>query len=102
VAPNAFEETERRRYVRIANPEGLHLQAAAALSQAARKCECNIRITCNEQIADAKSILELLCLRASTGSEVTIEAFGPGSAYAVKRITDLIHSGFEMTSSPGA
>ncbi len=62
--------------VKIINKLGLHLRAATKLVQLASEFEAAITITCNDQTADAKSIMDVLMLAAIVGSNVKIEVAG--------------------------
>ena len=62
--------------VEIINKLGLHLRAATKLVQLASEFEPTIQISCNDQIADAKSIMDVLMLAAIIGTIVKIEISG--------------------------
>jgi phosphotransferase system HPr (HPr) family protein len=75
----------------VSNPSGLHLRAAAAISRFANEYpHSSFRIIWGERQADAKSVFEIMCLRVSPGSEVTLEVTGPESVQALERIERLI------------
>lgn len=80
------------RRVLVSNPSGLHLRGAAVISRFANEYpHSSFRVTCGEHQADAKSILDLMCLRVSTGSELVLEVTGPESEQALARIERLIN-----------
>lgn len=62
--------------ITVINKLGLHLRAATKLVQLASEFDADIRITCNDQTADAKSIMDVLMLAAIIGSELTINVSG--------------------------
>lgn len=62
--------------VEIINKLGLHLRAATKLVQMASEFDATITIYCNDQKADAKSIMDVLMLAAIVGTVVTIEVSG--------------------------
>ncbi len=62
--------------VKIINKLGLHLRAATKLVQLASDFEADITIVCNEQDADAKSIMDVLMLAAIVGTEINIKISG--------------------------
>jgi phosphocarrier protein HPr len=62
--------------VMIINKLGLHLRAATKLVQLASEFEAEIGISCNNQRADAKSIMDVLMLAAIVGTPVKIEVSG--------------------------
>jgi phosphocarrier protein HPr len=83
------------RRVRICNEDGLHLRAAALLSQVARTFPCEIRITCRGRHADARSVWELIGLVAEPGCELILEAEGSQSEEALDRLKDLVANQFQ-------
>ena len=62
--------------IEIINKLGLHLRAATKLVQLASEFEASITISCNDQQADAKSIMDVLMLAAIIGTIVKIEISG--------------------------
>ena len=62
--------------VEISNKLGLHLRAATKLVQLASEFEAEITVSCNDQAADAKSIMDVLMLAAIIGTIVTISVSG--------------------------
>ena len=62
--------------ITIINKLGLHLRAATKLVQLASDFEADIKITCNDQEADAKSIMDVLMLAAIVGTEVKLSVSG--------------------------
>src|SRR5262249_29832803 len=83
------------RRVRICNEDGVHLRAAALLSQVARAFPCEIRITCRGRQADARSVWELIGLVAGPGCELILEAEGSQSEEALDRLKDLVANQFQ-------
>jgi len=62
--------------VRICNKLGLHVRAATLLVQLAGSFDAEVTLTLGDQAADAKSIMEVLMLAATQGSDVTLEVKG--------------------------
>lgn len=85
---------ERR--VRVVNRLGLHARAAAKLVRAASEFRASVRLErCDGgQSADAKSILSVLMLAASRGTELRVMAEGEDAARAVEAVCALVESGF--------
>ena len=50
----------------------------------------SIRVAANGRSANAKSILEVLALGATGGTELVISASGPDAAEAVERLAELV------------
>ncbi|MCX7749228.1 MAG: HPr family phosphocarrier protein [Clostridia bacterium] len=80
--------------VEISNPSGLHARPAAMFVQAAGKYTSNIWIIKDERKVNAKSIMGLMSLAVSKGSEIIIGAEGEDEQTAVNDLIDLIESGF--------
>lgn len=85
---------ERR--IRIVNRLGLHARAAAKLVRAANAFESSVRLERADRsaTADAKSILSVLMLAASQGTELRATADGEDEEAALAAVCELISSGF--------
>ena len=79
----------------IANKLGLHARAAAKLVNTAMKYSSNCEIEFNTQTANAKSIMAVLILSATQGSEITIRCNGEDEAQALAAIRALIDNLFD-------
>lgn len=82
--------------VKIVNPLGLHARAAAQLVRLAGTFKSRIllkRLDSNVT-ADAKSILNVLTLAASRGTQLDLEIEGPDESAALEAITDIFTRGF--------
>ncbi len=82
--------------VRIVNRLGLHARAAAKLVRAATAFRSTLRLVRPDRsaAADAKSILSVLMLAASRGTELRITAEGADEREAVEALCRLIAEGF--------
>jgi len=82
--------------VTIVNRLGLHARAAAKLVRAATAFESALRLVRADRSAsaDAKSILSVLMLAASRGTELIITADGADEREALDALCSLIASGF--------
>jgi len=80
----------------VTNRLGLHARAAAKLVRIAARYESVIKLhkTKNSVFADAKSILSVLTLAASLGTELIIECDGPDEEEALEQIVALFASRF--------
>ena len=85
------------RQVMVVNALGLHARAAARFVKVASRFRSQIRVTRGQHTMDGKSILGLLLLAASRGSELTIAADGPDEVDAVEALGALVERGFEET-----
>ena len=82
--------------VRIVNRLGLHARAAAKLVRAAGAFDATLRLVRADRggAADAKSILSVLMLAASRGTELIVTAEGPDEGPALDALCQLIGGGF--------
>lgn len=78
----------------IQNELGLHARAATKLVQTASKFPCEITVTKEGHEVNGKSIMGVLMLVASKGSQVTLKAKGDRAADAVAAIAALIDDKF--------
>jgi phosphocarrier protein HPr len=67
---------EERRSVTIVNELGLHARAASKLVQLASKYPVELQIGREEMMVNAKSIMGVLMLAASKGTELNLVASG--------------------------
>ena len=82
--------------VRIENDLGLHARAAAKLVRLTSRFEADIKLSTYNpsRTVDGKSILGILLLAASQGTEVEITAGGKDEQEAMKAIVDLVEGRF--------
>lgn len=74
----------------IINELGLHARAATKLASLAGRFESSIRTGIEPPLVDAKSIMSLLLLAASQGTELIFEFDGPDEDEACSMITRLL------------
>ncbi len=82
------------RTVKVRNQLGLHARAAARFVHLASRYQARIRVGRGHRVMDGKSIMGVLLLAASRGTEVTISADGPDEAEAIEALCGLVESGF--------
>jgi len=80
--------------LQIINKLGLHARAATKLASAAGHYQCSIRIGAPEQSVDAKSIMSLMLLAASQGTDLSFEFDGPDELQAQQEIAQLLANYF--------
>jgi phosphocarrier protein HPr len=68
----------------------LHARPAGSPASAAAKFESSIELTAAGRSADAKSVLSVMGIGATSGQVVTVRAIGPDAAQAVAAITGII------------
>ncbi|WP_193075643.1 HPr family phosphocarrier protein [Pseudomonas sp. FME51] len=81
--------------VEIINKLGLHARAAAKFVGVAKQHDCSIQIGGNEQqMVDGKSIMQVMMLAASKGTEVCIICEGDQAEQAMDELLGLINDYF--------
>lgn len=82
--------------IKVINELGLHARAAAQLVRLAGKFQSKIILarTDSNVIADAKSILSVLTLAASKGTELQINVEGEDEKKAFEAICEIFREGF--------
>jgi phosphocarrier protein HPr len=83
-----------QRDVIIANKLGMHLRAAAVLIETANKFSCSVYIRKDERSVNAKSIMGLMTLAATYGSQITILTEGEDEAEALAALVALVKDRF--------
>lgn len=80
----------------IVNELGLHARAAAQLVRLAGKFKSSIKLTRldNGVVADVKSILSVLTLAATKGTDLRITIDGIDELEAFEQVTEMISNGF--------
>ena len=78
----------------ITNKRGLHARASAKVVEAAARFESEITIIKDGQRVNARSIMGLMMLAASMGSQIDLEAEGPDEAAAMTAMLALIDAKF--------
>lgn len=76
--------------VTILNETGLHARPASIFVNTAAKFKSELTIQKGEKQVNAKSILAVLSLGISKGTEITISAEGPDEEEAVGKLVELI------------
>lgn len=79
--------------ITILNETGLHARPASIFVNTAAKFKSNLTIAKGEKQANAKSILSVLGLGISKGTEITISADGPDEELALCTLAELIQVG---------
>jgi phosphocarrier protein HPr len=82
------------RKLTVINELGLHARAATKLAALAGRFEADIRTGIESPAVDAKSIMSLLLLAASQGTELSFEFNGADEADACEEITQLFSDFF--------
>lgn len=80
--------------VMVRNRLGLHARAAARLVQLASAFQCSIVVARDGREVNAKSIMGVMMLAASQGSELTLRTDGNDETEALDAIRQLIENRF--------
>ncbi len=83
------------RSVIVVNSRGLHARAAAKFVKLAITFDAEISVSRNGQTVSGASIMGLMMLAASPGSELELSAKGEQSETALDAICELVEAGFE-------
>ena len=78
----------------IVNTLGLHARAATKLVQLASKFPCDVEVVNQDQAANGKSVMGVLLLCGSRGTQIEVRATGPKAQDCVDAIGELIASRF--------
>lgn len=82
-------------HVTIINKLGLHARPAMSFVDTASGFKSEIQVTKDGQVVDGKSIMQLMMLAATEGTELHIEAEGPDAEQAVAALVKLVDSKFD-------
>ncbi|HHH39388.1 MAG TPA: HPr family phosphocarrier protein [Sedimenticola sp.] len=83
-----------RRRVRVVNKLGLHARAAARFVTTASGFESDIRLGCNGQQVNGKSIMGVMMLAASQGASLDLVADGVDEERAATALERLVAERF--------
>jgi len=84
----------------IQNETGLHARPAKTLVGLAKQFKSDIRLTCNQKRANAKSMVSVLTLGASFGAAITLEVRGEDEDQALATLAQAIRGG--LGEAPGS
>ncbi|MGQ9695148.1 MAG: HPr family phosphocarrier protein [Thermodesulfobacteriota bacterium] len=82
-----------RSYI-IKNKFGLHARPSASFVQTASRFRAEIKVERDGQVADGKSIMDLMMLAAAQGTKITIRAQGDDAREALEALGTLIEGRF--------
>ena len=80
--------------VTIRNRKGLHARASAKFVKCAESFDATVRVIRDGHVVGGTSIMGLMMLAASAGTEITIEAEGPEGPEAIEALVALVEAGF--------
>lgn len=80
--------------VKIVNKLGLHARASAKFVSQAARYACNIEVSRGDKTVNGKSIMGVMMLAASKGTELTITATGADATQALQDLDQLVADRF--------
>ena len=84
-----------RRKVKVASPHGLHARPSHGIVAMVSRVDAKVTLIVDGREADACSILSVMALGATTGTEVSLEASGQEAKLILDRLVEFFKSGFE-------
>ena len=84
-----------RAVLTIVNKRGLHARAAAKFVRLVEAHTAEIWVSRLDMRVSGSSIMGLMMLAASPGSEIAVEASGPGAEAALDALRALVTGGFD-------
>ncbi|MCC7145523.1 MAG: HPr family phosphocarrier protein [Phycisphaeraceae bacterium] len=81
--------------VTISNRLGLHARPAMSFVDTANGFACSVRVHKGNQVVDGKSIMQVMMLAATKGTQLRIEAHGPDADAAVVKLKELVDRKFD-------
>lgn len=81
--------------VTIVNKLGLHARPAMCFVDAASAFSCSISVLRGAQSVDGKSIMQMMMLAATKGTELEVVADGEDAEKAAATLKKLVESGFD-------
>jgi len=80
--------------VKVPNKLGIHARPAALIVRTAVEYDSEIWISNGDEKVNAKSIMGVMTLAASGGTQIVISSSGPDEAEASEAVAEIIRSGF--------
>jgi phosphocarrier protein HPr len=83
------------REMNITNQRGLHARASAKFVKCAEGFNANVVVSRDGQSVPGTSIMGLMMLAASIGTQIVVEASGPEAVAAMSALEDLVTRKFD-------
>lgn len=84
-----------KKRILIINKLGLHARAATKMAKIAGQFPCAVRVSNGKSAVDGKSVMSLMLLAASRGTEIEISTDGEDEQVAMAAIEELINNRFD-------
>jgi phosphocarrier protein HPr len=79
---------------KIKNKFGLHARPSASFVQTASRFQSEVQVEKDGQVADGKSIMDLMMLAASQGTDITVKVRGEDAQRLLAALEALIEGKF--------
>lgn len=79
----------------IRNRLGLHARPAMSFVETACNYQSSLTVSRESQKVDGKSIMQMMMLAATKGTELLLEAAGPDAREMLDALIDLVDRGFD-------
>lgn len=90
------QQSQYRRNVLVTLRNGLHLVPCSRIAEYVRDYDGDVVIRNEEVAADAKSVFDLITLRAECGTQLVLEATGAAAQSIVDGLAGLFESNFAI------
>lgn len=90
---------EIRRTLTVTNAQGLHARPCHAIVSASMAHAAEVRLKLGPKEVNGKSILELMTLQASVGSELEVRTWGADAEQLMGKLHELFSDGFGELAS---
>ncbi len=91
----AGSDERRQTSVTIVNRLGMHARPAMAFVDLANQFRSAVTVRKAQQAVDGKSIMQMMMLAATKGTELEVEAVGPDADEAIDALTALVKRKFD-------
>lgn len=86
----------KSRKITIKTETGVHARPAAVFVEIAHRFPCEVHVIKENKKVNGKSIMGLMMLAMTRGTEITIETDGEQEEEALDTLSDLINSNFTL------
>ena len=83
-----------RKNVTVVNKQGVHARPASMIAKEAGRFSSQINLITDEMTANGKSIMTIMMMALTHGTDLTIEAVGDDAQLAIESISNLFETGF--------
>jgi phosphocarrier protein HPr len=81
--------------LKIVNHYGLHARPAMDFATAAGNYNSEVRVRANDEDADGKSVMDLMLLAATKGTQIEVVCNGSDAKDCLEHLSDMIRRGFD-------